>query len=300
MVEVSVKPNKNLFLLYTFLNNFNSSEENQDTHWLRRKTFDYFKKFKFENLNINFDFRTILYMFTLNEAPDFSLKKDLVANREVRNAIEVSQIILPIIKKFYNGTFFENFYRKILKSYKEECIFIEGIIKRYKIVEALLWVFDKTFPEYVEIIPMPLENKYSSKILDLKEGGCIIIGPPFDINIIYPLIRKLCNFPVKKIFKSISYEIDKRRELFSKISSKYKTWEELFEEYFIRTIQLAYILPLLEVNIDIEKQLQDEEKDMPLIRLFYKIAKNEEKINGSLSYLAIKLLEELDKFYKAI
>jgi len=299
MVEVSVKPNKNLFLLYTFLNNFNSSEE-QDTHWLRRKAFDYFKKFKFENLNVNFDFRTILYVFVLNEAPDFSLKKDLVANGKVRKAIEVGQIILPIIKKFYNETFFENFYRKILKYYKEECTFIEGIIRRYKIVEALLWVFDKNFPEYIEIVPMPLENQYSSESLDLKEGECIIIGPPFDINIIYPLIRKLCDFPVKKIFKSISYEIDKRKELFSKISSKYKTWEELFEEYFIRTIQLAYILPLLEVNIDIEKQLQNEEKDMPLIRLFYKIAKNEEKINSSLSYLAIKLLEELDKFYKVI
>ncbi len=303
-----VRPDKNEFLLYAMLNALGLARGNPDYHLLRRKTVDHFQGysgFGLKQKDYRHHSKPVEYLFTINDAPDFSEKQGLTLDSCAQRQVEIGKAVLPHLKHFYQNTDFEDFYQKALPRYTEECEFLQGILDRANIRDLLDNVWEVVRPFNMEVIPMPLEGIHSGVGPSIGDTAYQIVGPPFDYDILYLVAHEGSHPRAKRALESIADEIAARSDLLKyaleqpNYPDSYHHWPTCFEEHFIRAMQTGYIDSVLGANSDVENKLRREEKGqgMLFIRDFYEeLRKHKENPNGSLTDVALRVLDRLDQY----
>lgn len=309
---LTVKPNKNEFLLYSMLNTLGLARGNPDSHFLRRKTIDHFAGYQGKGLKQEeylHHSKPVGYVLTLNEVPDLSEKSGLTLNSSMQKEIEFGRAVLSHLKHFYENTDFEDFYQEILPIYQEICGFLQGVLDKSKINEVLdeVWEVDKPFN--MEVIPMPLEANGSGIGPSVEDTAYQIVGPSFDYTILRLVAHEGSHPRAKRILEPIKEEIAQKQRLLKKALAhpnypdSYHYWPTCFEEHFIRAMQQGIINPILGIDSfygpssSIEDRLDREEngKGMIFIRDFHdEIQKYKENQVGNLQQVALNILERLD------
>ncbi|MFT4303616.1 MAG: hypothetical protein ACMXYG_03560 [Candidatus Woesearchaeota archaeon] len=304
--KLLVRPDKNEFLLYSMLNTLGLARGNIDSHILRRKVVDHFQGYSGLGLkqeDYQHHSKPAIYLLTLNEAPDFSERENLVLNQFIERDIEIGKSILPYLIHFYENSDFEDFYQTILLKYQEECEFLENILERSNIKNIIddAWE-ENTFD--MEIIPMPLEDIMSGNGPSIGNVSYQIIGPPFMYRSIEIIAHEASHPRAKEVLRPIEHEIQTKEYIFNRQTplnypKEYINWRVCFEEHFIRAMQCGFIDPKLGLNVNIDKSLRNEIDNYGMIFIgdFYEeIKKHKENPKGTLTDVALNILDRLDRY----
>ncbi len=306
-----VRPDKNEFLLYSMLIALGLARGDIDIHFLKRKTFDNFKDYTGIGL-CRSDYihhsKSVAYVLTLNEAPDFTQKPNLNLTQDMQNEVEIGSSVFYHLIDFYANTNFESFYKKILPRYREECEFLQSILDKAGIDKLLDDVWELRTPFKMEVIPMPLEGWHSGIGPSIGDVAYQIVGPPFDYSIKHLVGHEGSHPRAKEMLKSINKEIESKDYLLNyaiknpKYPSSYYHWGTCFEEHFIRAMQLGFIDPVLNSWSNTKKDLEMEKNNSGMVFIddFYEEirAYKQDKKGRSLQEAALNILERLGKRYK--
>ncbi len=306
--RLRVRPDKNVFLLYAMLNALGLARGHPDSHLLRRRAVDHFQGYSGVGLkqdDYGHHSKPVVYVLTLNDAPDFSEKQGLTLHSCMRREVEIGRVVLPHLEHFYQHTDFEDFYQKALPRYADECEFLQGIVDRADIGDLLDNVWEVDRPFNMEVIPMPLEGIHSGIGPSVGDTDYQIVGPPFDFGILHLVAHEGSHPRAKRVLEPFVDEIASRSHLLQhalvqpNYPDSYNHWPTCFEEHFVRAMQAGYIDPSIGVDSDVENRLRREEKGngMVFIRDFYEeIRKHKANPTGSLKDVALRVLDRLDQY----
>lgn len=280
---ITTTSNKNLFLLYTLLDQKGLARGSVDSHYLRRKTYDYFRSYEGPALSTD-DYghhsKLVTFVLALEDAPSFAQIPITISSDETNREIKRGSVILSHLKHFYDNTDFEDYYQKMLPIWNEEVSFVDEIVKRQKLDELLDDVWQIKTPMEMVIIPMPLEGIHSGIGPGFNNKSFQVFGPPFDYSCVHLLAHEGSHPRAKLLLRNLYELIETKHELLQKIKENpnsvnyYNTWETYFEEHLIRAVQIAYIDPILfpgEVDFEVSLSHEINKKGMIYIQTFYDI-----------------------------
>ncbi len=304
--EIVVTPNKNVFLAYALLDVIGQGPI-YNSHPLRKKTLEHIEKFKQSYRDGRYLPNIEIHALVLNEAPDFSKKRNVILSPTIKTMIEQNSHCSDALKMFYKTVHFEEFYQGILPVYQSICDDLLNSLSFYKNLNEDLnntWELKEPFTKDV-VIPMPLEETRGGSGPSIGDTAYQIIGPPFDATIIDEIIHEASHPRMERsVTEPLQGEIEKRRYLLGHVLANpfyppqygRRNWRGCFEEHFIRAMQISFF----EISDCCKPlKLESERISFNLIdQFYYEIEQHRQYRKGSLQEVAVRILDKLDKEYK--
>ncbi len=313
MTKITVRPDKNQFLLFSMLNALGMVDRKPPAGTLWEKTVEHFKDYQGLGLKKeSFEYNVNPYCYVLTLNPDLSEKQGLEMNSRIRENVNIGRVVLAQLKHFLQNTDFEEFYQKILPEYQEECKPLQEYLNKIKIEQAVEEAWETDDPFDTDIIYIPLT----------REG----FGPAID-GTSYPLLgyrsglsdiqlEKFGSFAAheashpyaQRIIEVIKDKIDKTKHLFDLVKEHpkypikyYNSWQTCFEEHLVRVMDNGFISPPFRPYTNAQKELDREKNENGFIYIhdFYEEIKvhKQNPGNETMQDVAVKILERLDEKY---
>ncbi|MCX6783903.1 MAG: DUF4932 domain-containing protein [candidate division WWE3 bacterium] len=302
--KISVETNKNIFLLYSLLNNLGQAYGDLNSHPLRKLVTEHFRGYKGPSLKVSdyiHESKAVTFILTLGEAPDFSPRKDLLLTEWIRSEVNRGSAVLPAVKHFYSNTDFEDFYNSVKPQYQEIADYVSDQISKVNLDKLLneVWELETDFKQMV--IPNPLTQ--GSFGPEIGETLFQVIGTPFSFYSLHTIAHEASHPKAKKVLEPCLGEIWKHAGLIDQVlanssySKAYNSWETCVEEHFIRAIKSCYSDPAIFGETPEFYIEQEEQKGMVFIRDFCDEinAYKEHKISGTLGEVVLKIIDRLEK-----
>ncbi len=332
--QVIVKPDKNLFLVYTWLTVWHLDKITRIKllvgHPLRDKTAAHFQSYVSEGLDpgLNTTDNKIIskhrsaltgYALIHNAISNSTLKTGISLDSDELAWMKAAEPFLPHLTHFSEHTDFEAFYQSIQEGYQAECDLLQTLVDRVNFPSLLDVAWEEPFDYPMEIIPMPLEGMGSGCGLQIGGRYHQIIGPArgtFNKSSLYLMAHEGSHLRAKRVLEPIQQEIKQRSYLeeYARQRVSYKpnvyAWPMYFEEQFVDALQIACIDSKIR---DVDPQPLDrkyterkrlnwyEKWGKYFIRDFFaeiKPYKEKHTKFKNLAEVGLGILERLDKKYK--
>jgi len=305
-----VKTDKNTFLLYSMLNALNLMRGSNDSHPIRKITYEHFKNYKGIGLSIH-DYKhhskAVAFVLTIDEPPTFSSRYNPSELKGIQYDLKYGKKVLKHLKHFYKNTDFENFYQEILPMYKKECDILKSVVENNNINELIntVWGVDGKFK--MVVIPMPLEGRRAGIGPSISKTAYQIVGPPFDKYTLGNVIHEASHPRAKIVLSSLKEEINNLDHLFS-IAKKhpnwpqsYGSWNSCFEEHLIRAVQLILIHPRINFgSYDELLESQVDKEGMVFLKDICEVIKQYKDSDYDVRSLVLEILNTLEDKYQAL
>ena len=309
--EITVSPNKNLFLLYAMLDVLGLMRGERNFHPLRERTYEHFKSFQGLDLKEK-DYlhhsKAVAYVLTLTDAPKFEEQPNLNLSESMVRDVVFGKVIRPHLLHFYRNTDFKNYYQTILSEYEDVCTKLRQIINGQNINKLLNDVWEVKAKFNMITIPIPLEGRFSGIGVGIADIAYQIVGPPFGKRIVLNICHEGSHPRAKALLAPLLPEIDKASFQFDNLQrnnpkwpKSYNNWRIAFEEHLIRALQAVLINPRLGIrSTEASLEIEENDKGMRFIRqMAEEIIKYQEAKNETLREAVISIIERL-LFYKVI
>ena len=311
MVEIDVQPNKNEFLLCSFLIAHELLDRlpplGLDAIDLRKRTRQHFSGGKRLEVSLPHSSKAASFVLMFNDAPNYTFRpefKETEIDQDSKSFREGLKYADPL-KRFYSETDFEDFYKSILPDFKELCLTLKRNLGAVPLEQVLNDAWEIERRSNLCVLPMPLFSNHSGCGLHFAGVDYPLIGPPYDRSCLHLIGHEASHPRAKQVLAPLEKEIAASARLLQIVQknpmypTNYNCWSTCFEEHFIRAMQAGFIDPRL-IRGSTESKLNHEliDNGMVFIQDFYdEIVIQKASGQGSLQEAGLNILRRLDIRY---